>query len=389
MISNQAKILIIDDSRTNRIFLEKQLQKAGFSNISQSIDGEQGLEMIAVSPPDLIILDIVMPKIDGFEVCRRTKENPLTKMIPIIMVTGLDDYDAKLKCLRYGADDLLNKPVKPPELLARVNTLVHVKQYFDELQRLNQQMIDNLKTAGRIQRALLPKQFPKVNGLEFDAYYQPTECIGGDYYNVFSVDKENICMYIADVMGHQFDGAMLTVFVKEFISGYSKRVVEMGKAFSPAECLTELDIAFKKEGFPADLFVTLFITIFNVPTSMLTFSAAGFAQPPIVYGVNGIRELRSEGKLIMALDCIEPFKENKTKLQQGEGVFFYTDGIVEEFNEANNEQFGYDRLYNIFATLELGNEQELIPVVLRSLKQFSKRESFTDDIALINFFRRS
>lgn len=385
---SQANILIIDDSKTNRIFLEKHLQKSGFHNIKQAIDGEQGLEMISACPPDLIILDIVMPKLNGFEVCRRLKTDPTTKMIPIIMVTGLDDYESKLRCLQFGADDLLNKPVNPPELLARVNTLVHVKQYFDELQRLNEQLLASFQTAERIQRALLPKRFPVIEGIEFDTFYQPTACIGGDYYNIFSIDKDNVCMYIADVMGHQMDGAMLTVFVKEFISGFSKRMVEMKKVFSPAECLTQLDIAFKKEDFPADLFVTIFIVIYHVPTSTVTSSAAGFAQAPIIYGKNGLRPLVCQGRLIMSLQCDEPFTEGKFTLEKGEGIFFFTDGIVEQYNFNSSEQFGITRVKDVIETVTKGNEKDLIPALIGKLKEFANKETFSDDIALVNFFRK-
>ncbi|OEH84943.1 hypothetical protein BHU72_07055 [Desulfuribacillus stibiiarsenatis] len=381
-----ANILIVDDKKINRIILEKHLKTAQYYNISHAGDGQEALDMVKKQKPDLILLDIVMPGIDGFEVCQRLKSDPRTQMVPIVMVTALNDHESKLKCIEFGANDILNKPVDSTELIARVKSLIHVKQYYDQLHRLNEQLIDNLKTAATIQRALLPKKLPQIQGVSLDAFYRPTEIIGGDSYNIFPIDEENLCFYIADVSGHQLDAAMLTVFIKEFVSGYTRQAIEKKEIFKPVSCLQQLDEAFKKEEFPLDIFITMFLAVYHCPSSTLTYSTAGFAQVPLIYGKNRIRHLHCSGKLIMALEAESDFEEHATKLEKGEGIFIYTDGLVEQLNPEQTEHFGTSRIEMALASMENGQEMRAVPMMIQELSAFAGTDSFQDDIAIITMF---
>ncbi|OEF95886.1 PP2C family protein-serine/threonine phosphatase [Desulfuribacillus alkaliarsenatis] len=379
----KARILVVDDKRVNRVILERHLQKAGYSNIIHAENGQEALDIIKQELPDLILLDIVMPGIDGFEVCRRVKQNPDTKMLPIVMVTALNDQESKLECINIGADDILNKPVDPAELTARVRSLIHVKNYFDQLQKLNYQLLDSIKKAERIQRALLPKKFPEVEGVVFDAYYKPAEYIGGDCYNVFQLNPNQICLYIADVTGHHFDAAMLTVFIKEVISSYARQVTMQDAAFSPKDCLDILDKAFKKEGFPIEIFITIYLAVYDVPTKTLTYSSAGFAQAPIVYG-RETRKLPCPGKLIMGLETEDGFDEMQTTLQDGEAIIFYTDGIIEQLDNSLEHHFGEQRLIDIINNIPENEKQKLISNIIEELENYAGSKEFQDDVAILN-----
>jgi putative two-component system response regulator len=129
----QAKILIVDDEGPNRTILHEILKPIGYI-ICEAADGEEAIKQVEREKPDLILLDVVMPKLDGYEVCRILKSSHKTKLIPIIMLTSLDLLQDKLRAVDLGSDDFLNKPFNLAELTARVKALIALKQYTDELE---------------------------------------------------------------------------------------------------------------------------------------------------------------------------------------------------------------------------------------------------------------
>ncbi len=132
---NIPNVLIVDDLPKNVKLLEAHLSSTGFST-DRAFDGEEALEKIAQSPPDIILLDVMMPKIDGFEVCRRVKQDEKTRLIPVVMITALDQIEDKVKGIEAGADDFLTKPVNRMELLARTQALVKSKRLNEQVQTL-------------------------------------------------------------------------------------------------------------------------------------------------------------------------------------------------------------------------------------------------------------
>lgn len=134
-------ILIVDDDEDNRFALRRRLRRSGYKNITTAENGREALERVAEQPFDLILLDIMMPEIDGFEVCRTLKGNDETRLIPIVIMTALDAVDDRIKGIEAGADDFLTKPLNERELIARIQTTLALKQTVDrkmaELRRVS------------------------------------------------------------------------------------------------------------------------------------------------------------------------------------------------------------------------------------------------------------
>jgi len=128
-------ILIVDDYPKNVKLLEAHLVKTGFNTVA-AYDGDQAMQIINEEPPDLVLLDAMMPVIDGFEVCRKIKENDKTRLIPVVMVTALDQIEDKVKGIEAGADDFLTKPVNRHELIARSRALIKTKRLNDQVLNL-------------------------------------------------------------------------------------------------------------------------------------------------------------------------------------------------------------------------------------------------------------
>ena len=132
MQGDTQKILVVDDNVTNAELLEAYLFAAGYEVIT-AFDGQSGLDLAFAEAPDLLLLDIMMPGLDGYQVCTRLKESEETRLIPIVMITALTDLDDKIKGLEAGADDFLSKPFNKHELMARVRSLLRIKSLHDDL----------------------------------------------------------------------------------------------------------------------------------------------------------------------------------------------------------------------------------------------------------------
>jgi putative two-component system response regulator len=126
-------VLVVDDNPHNIDLLSAQLRQEGY-RVALAVSGAEALELVAGEPPDLILLDVMMPEMDGFEVCERLKGKPETRLIPVVMLTALSAMSDRLRGIEAGADDFLSKPVNRLELLTRARSLVRVKRYVDDLE---------------------------------------------------------------------------------------------------------------------------------------------------------------------------------------------------------------------------------------------------------------
>lgn len=127
-----SSVLVVDDLEANGRLMERLLSRDGY-RLRIAHDGEEALDAVAQEQPDVILMDVLMPKLDGFEACRRIKDDPATRLIPVVLVTALADTNSRIKGLEVGADDFISKPFSEPELRARVRSLLRIKHYTDEL----------------------------------------------------------------------------------------------------------------------------------------------------------------------------------------------------------------------------------------------------------------
>ena len=179
-------LLLVDDNPTNLQVLYQTLETTG-CKLLVAKNGETALSIAQKAAPDLILLDIMMPGIDGFEVCRRLKDNPDTAGIPVIFLSALTDTKDKVQGLQLGAVDYVSKPFQPDEVIARVNTHLTIHRLKREVEQKKEALEDELEVVSLVQRRLLPKKLPEIASLKLAVHYETSLYAGGDYYDIAKV----------------------------------------------------------------------------------------------------------------------------------------------------------------------------------------------------------
>ncbi len=399
---NPQVILIVDDNDINRMLLSRMLSKKGFRLI-EAADGTQAIEMANRELPDLILLDIMMPEMDGYEVCTRLRENSDTADIPVIFLSAKSETDDKIKGLEAGAVDYITKPFSMGEVYARVKAQLKIRSLTQSLKRSNeslkkalvelekkQERIENdLKAAAIIQRSLLPESPPELDTVNFAWEFRPSHKIGGDIFNLFFVDDHHLGIYVLDVSGHGVPSAMVAVTVSQLLrppTGVESSILKKRipsppyyKIIPPAEVLATLDITYPIERF--EKFFTMSYMIFNYQSGNISYSNA--AHPfPVIVRKNGNLEFLEKGGSIIGLGTGEGFEEGSAKLEPGDRMFLYTDGIL-EYRNAEKLFFGQERFHSILRGSRDLPLDRALKKVIESLEAFDKDLIPQDDITIL------
>ncbi len=386
------KILIVDDSEDIRILLRRILQAAGYE-VAEAADGEKALHDISGITPDMVLLDIVMPGISGFEVCETMKRMDTAADIPVVFLSAKSDAADKIRGLEIGGSDYITKPFDKGEVLARVENQLKIRRLTRELVRTNieltdkqKRLDDDLKAAAGIQQSLFPKNIPDMKNLAIAWKFMPSYMIGGDIFNVFRLDESHVGIYMIDVSGHGVPSALITVSVSQTLNPDSGNVTKKKTSrppgyeiISPRTVFETLDRDYPIERF--DKYFTIVYLIIDTKTGSLIYSNAAH-PPPIIMRSNGYSEYLDKGGTIIGMNDIVPFEEEQILLQEGDKIILYTDGII-EYQNNDGEYFGEDRLYSILNGSQKEKVETVLDRILSSINDFGKGREFQDDITLI------
>ncbi|OPY72949.1 MAG: Alkaline phosphatase synthesis transcriptional regulatory protein PhoP [Syntrophorhabdus sp. PtaU1.Bin058] len=386
------KILIVDDSEDIRILLRRILQAAGYE-VAEAVNGEKALNEIAGLKPDMVLLDIVMPGISGYEVCETLKKMDIVADIPVIFLSARSEAADKVRGLEIGGADYITKPFDKGEVLARVENQLKIRRLTNELIKTNVELTDkqrrldeDLKAAAGIQQSLLPRTIPDVKNLMIAWKFMPSYMIGGDIFNVFRLDESHIGLYMIDVSGHGVPSALVTVSVSQMLQpdiGYitkKKTYAPPGyEIVPPGTVLQTLDREYPISRF--EKYFTVVYMIIDTKNGTLAYSNAAHPPPVILHRDRNL-ELLDKGGTIIGLDGIIPFDEEQKTLERGDKVVLYTDGIV-EYQNGDGAFFGEDRFYSLLNSLRNESVEDLLDGVVGSINDFGKGKEFQDDITIV------
>lgn len=214
-------ILVVDDSATNLQVLVRTLDGTGH-RILAARDGATALEIARRVKPDLMLLDVMMPGLDGFEVCRIIKADAETRDTAVIFLSARGEVSDKVSGLQLGAADYITKPIQGEEVLARVATHLS-RQHLERALRLNRDRLDReLASAARMQRLILPAAMPEHPRVGFAAFYETSRHAGGDYYDVLPLGADRFGIMVADVSGHGAPAAIVMAMIRAVVHTYPR-----------------------------------------------------------------------------------------------------------------------------------------------------------------------
>ena len=367
-------LLLVDDNPTNLQVLYQTLETTG-CKLLVAKNGETALAIAQKASPDLILLDIMMPGIDGFEVCRRLKDNPDTAGIPVIFLSALTETKDKVQGLQLGAVDYVSKPFQPDEVIARVNTHLTIHRLKREVEQKKDALEDELKAASDVQRRLLPKMLPEISGLKLAVHYETSLYAGGDYYDIAKMSDNQWGFLVADAEGHSAPAAVMMAMTCALFRSYPEPPAE------PGELLYFLNQHLCKVADPS--FVTALYVVYDAGNHRLKIARAGH-PPPMIYrsAEKKAIEYKCGGVFPMGIDPYDQVPVTEAELQPGDRILMYTDGITERFS-IDGETYGEERLLQ---QLEVGGNiqpAELLTAIMKDVDDFAAGRPADDDQALL------
>jgi sigma-B regulation protein RsbU (phosphoserine phosphatase) len=386
-----ARILVVDDNEMNRDMLSRRLVKRGHE-VLVAEDGYQGLDLIEREDLDLVLLDIMMPGIDGLEVLERVRDGKPPDILPVIMATAKDTSEDVVQALKLGASDYVTKPFDFPVVLARVQTQLELKRSRDALAAAHGKMKRDLEAASRIQQAFLPARDIAVPGARFAWQYVPCDELAGDTLNVVPLDDDHVAVYVLDVSGHGVPAALLSVTLSRFLSGDSRSsplwredgTAKRCRFSSPLEVVDELARSFPYDPDTLQYF-TLAYGVLDLTQNEFRYVSAGHVPPirvregaePILIGSTG------PPVGVLPTDILpSTYEEGVIDLEPGDRLYLYSDGIPEA-HSPEREEYGEERLAQELTRLFDHDLAESIPEIVRIVGGWRDASVFEDDVTIL------
>ncbi|MEN8205805.1 MAG: SpoIIE family protein phosphatase [Pseudomonadota bacterium] len=382
-----ARILVVDDNEMNRDMLARRLARTGYK-VDTADGGNPALEMIWSGNYNLVMLDIMMPDIDGLTVLKRTREFYSKSELPVIMATARDEGSDLVEALSLGANDYVTKPLDFKVVRARVESVLAYAQAVSKLTRVNERMNRDLEAAARVQASLLPNAPIDIEGAEFIWQYRPCDELAGDGLNVFKRDDEHIAMYVMDVSGHGVAAALLSVSVTHHLSQLignhqsAERCEFTGNnIISPAWLARNLNRLFPMASVGGH-YLTLLYGVLNARTRRFCFVSAGSPGPLIVHK-DGSADVHDVPAVPIGMFPDSEYEDKVIELQEGDRIYLYTDGIYEERNSETREQFGRDRMQNELCAASGHPFETSLDGLIQSITRWRGSDDLSDDIAVL------
>jgi sigma-B regulation protein RsbU (phosphoserine phosphatase) len=370
---SECRVLIVDDVKANVDVLVSALR--GEYRLSVALDGAAALKSVAAHPPDIVLLDIVMPGMDGYEVCRALRAMPATREIPVMFLSSLEDVANKTRGFEAGGDDYLTKPFDNLEVKARVRSLVKAKAYADAVKEAAAR---ELSIAREIQTGILCSDITAAtqgSGLDVAAVLEPAKEVGGDLYDVVRVADDRLVLALGDVSGKGVPAALLMAVTTTLLRSAARQKV------GPDAILRSVNhdlVGQSRRG----LFVTLFCAVYDVSSRRLTCANAGHLPSVMLRpGRPPQSVVHSTGPMVGVFPGID-FTPETIVLEPGDTLVVHSDGVTEAF-DGSGEMFGEERLHEHLRRFPGASAAEAVAGILQAVRRHAGAAPQSDDISLL------
>ena len=339
-------VLVVDDVRANRFLLERMLSRIGCS-VTSAENGKTALAMAREFPPDLVLLDVMMPEMNGYEVCRHLKDDLRTRDTPVIMVTAMNEIEDLETGFDAGAMDYVCRPFNPRELVVRVRNALQLKHQGDRLRRFQERMSRELELAGALQATMLSVPPLLLEDVHVSTAYRPSFNVSGDLFDRVVLPNGRLCVYVADVAGHGVAAAMLSSLLK---ATFTDVIQSAGGWESPSALCNEVDLRFRRSVSMRSAYATAFMGIYDPGPRLWCTMNCGHPSP-LVIAPDGACTRPFDERGSMPIGCgllgDNPFTEDdevKLCVEPGAPLFIYTDGLIEAQADGDGEECGIPHL---------------------------------------------
>ena len=392
-----ARILVVDDLEANVLLLKGMLRIAGYTSVESTTHPNEVCELHRQNRYSLILLDLQMPGMDGFQVMEGLKEIEEDGYLPVLVITAQPAH--KLRALEAGAKDFVSKPFDLAELRARVHNILEVRLLHLETRNYSRVLeetvreleasreVIRLKTleerkaserelalAQETQESLLPRFLPQFENFSIHAFNSPTRYVGGDFYDFLQLSSGEWMGVLADVSGKGMSAALLSSMLLGALS------MEFHSRTQPHEVLNRVNQLLCEKSLPFQ-FATLFLFLLS-PDGMGQFISAGHNPAYLFRSATGtIEELASDAYFLGMFD-FATYQTRDFRLDKGDILVVYSDGLTDAENQ-QEEMFGKERLLRVIHQEAPSGSQALERRFLKAIEEFTQGMPQTDDITFV------
>ncbi|TLX75363.1 response regulator [Labilibacter sediminis] len=383
------KILIVDDSKTNIQTLGEALKEY---NCIAATTGENALRIAkGTKKPDLILLDIVMKGMDGYEVCKILKEDSSTSEIPVIFITSKSDPESLVKGFGVGAVDFIAKPFHFDELRVRVSTQLKYKKsldnnslYLKSIEEIYDTITDSIYYAQKIQQATLPHDRYLNQVLkEYFVFYKPRDIVSGDFYFVNKIGNK-LLLIAADCTGHGVPGALMSMMSMAFIN----EIINLENKYEPHEILnqlrTNITSAFNSDG-NEDISDGLDASIVLIDPNNDCMDFAGANRPIYLVRNHELIEFKGDRMPVGLYPSQKPFTKQRIKLSEGDCIYMFSDGFADQFGGADNRKMMLGNFKQALSSNSFFHMKEQKKLLSEYFYEWMGHNEQLDDVLLLGY----
>jgi sigma-B regulation protein RsbU (phosphoserine phosphatase) len=365
------KILLVEDEFNIAKLFTYNLTKAGFY-CEHANNGREGLAQALKNKPDLIISDVMMPEMDGFEFRKKLLEDEDLKSIPFVFLTAKGAEDDILQGFDLEIEDYIIKTSSPKVVIAKVSAILK------SLEKERVKIVDEVqKAADTMGAKVVPDEALSFDGFKIKHWHLPFKNVpGGDFIDYFKIDEDNIVIVLGDVMGKRWGAWYFAVAYAGYVRSATRFVLESVKENKPSDILHKVNESVFKDERISEVFITLSIILLDKKNKTAKYSGAG--DLPIFYKSKEARLIQSTG-LLLGFSKSGEYDDYEIQLNSGDEIFLVTDGITEARNKAG-ELYGQERLIEFIN--KMNPAVDSIEQIKKEILDFTGGD-FDDDVSLI------
>lgn len=366
-------ILLVEDEFNIAKLFSYNLTKAGF-RVEVGTNGQEGFELAQKIMPDIIISDVMMPVMDGYEFRRNLLKDPELRAIPFVFLTAKGEEDDVLQGYDLEIEDYIIKTASPKIVIAKVSAILK------SLERERVKVVDEVqKAADSMGAKVVPDEVPPFSDFSVRHWHQPYKNVpGGDFIDYVKVDEDQLVIVFGDVMGKRWGAWYFAVAYAGYVRSATRFVLESSSTdLQPSEIIKKVNDSVYKDERISEVFVTLTIIVLDRKKKVAKYAGAG--DLPLIFKRKEVKTVHSKG-LLLGFSNNEEYENIELPLESGDELFLFTDGITESRNP-QGELYGEERLLEFIKNMP--EDKDALELIRNEIYSFSNNE-VEDDISVIS-----